>query len=237
VYREIAVSKQKLSMNNLVAQANKMVEGRYALTRNELLLLNAMASLINPKDQEFPDFCVTLDELCDVLDINRKAASREFKAVSKRLLKRIIEIDSHEQGWAAFQWVSKATLVEGVVTVRFHEDLKPYLLTLKKTGHFTQYRLGNTTGFRSIYSIRIYQLLKEHNNKKIYQFEFGVDDFKKMVLGRDCKSYSAFKKFRVRVLNTAQKELGSKDKKTGLYKSDLGFDLKTKRTRLSCLYA
>ena len=220
---------QKLSTNNLVAQTNKMIEGRYALSRNEKLLLDAMVSLIKPKDQEFPDFCVTLDELCEILEIDRTTAVREFKTASKKLLKRVIEIESKEHGWTAFQWVSNATVSDGLFMLRFHENLKPYLLELKKEGNFTQHRLGNVTGFRSIYSIRIYQLLKEYHGKKIYKFEFTLSDFKRMVLGQNFKSYAVFKNFRRRVLDIAQKELSKQDEKTGYYKSDLSFDLETKR--------
>ena len=220
----------KLSLNNLVAQGNKMIQGRYVLSRNEKLLLQAMASLINPKDQEFSDFCVTLDELCNILDIDRTSATREFKKVSNKLLKRIIEIESVEHGWEAFQWVSYASVQDGCVYLRFHDKLKPYLLDLKKKGNFTQYKLWNVTGFRSIYSVRIYQLLKEHYGKKIYEFEFKIYDFRMMVLGGNLTKYSAFKDLRRRVLDAAQKELNEKDNETGLYKSDLGFDLKTRRT-------
>jgi plasmid replication initiation protein len=220
----------KLNSNNLVAQANKMIQDRYALTRNEKLLLQAMTSLINPKDQQFADFCVTLDELCEILNIERTSATREFKKVSNKLLKRIIEIDSPEHGWEAFQWVSYASVKDGFVYLKFHDKLKPYLLNLKKSGNFTQYRLWNVSGFRSTYSIRIYQILKEYYGKKIYTFELLLNDFKKMMLGRNASSYVEFKRFKVRVINAAQKELGSKNQETGLYKSDLGFDLETRRT-------
>ena len=220
---------QKLTGNNLVAQGNKMIQGRYSLTLNEKLLLQAMVSLINPKDQEFKDFCVTLEELCNILNVDRKSATREFKKTSNKLLKRIIEIEKPNGDWEGFQWVSYASVEEGSVRLRFHDKLKPYLLDLKKSGGFTQYRLWNVSGFRSNYTIRIYQLLKEHYGKKIYTFEFAVNDFKKMMLGKDIGYYSQFKFFRVRVINTAKKELSEKDKQTGLFKSDLNFDLKTRR--------
>ncbi len=220
----------KLNRNNLVAQGNKMIQGRYSLTLNEKLLLQAMVSLINPKDQEFKDFCVTLDELCNILNVDRKSATREFKKTSNKLLKRIIEIEKPNGGWEGFQWVSHASVEEGSVRLRFHDKLKPYLLDLKKSGGFTQYRLWNVSGFRSNYSIRIYQLLKEHYGKKIYTFEFATNDFKKMMLGVNSTKYKQFKFFRINVINIAQKELSEKDKATGLYKSDLGFDFTTRRT-------
>jgi len=42
-----------LTKNNLVAQTNRLIEARYTMTKNELLLLFAMVSLINPKDKNF----------------------------------------------------------------------------------------------------------------------------------------------------------------------------------------
>ena len=221
---------QKLKSTNLVAQANSIIEGRYTTTKNEQTLLFAMISLIDPKDEEFPIFSVTLDELATILKINRTSAVREFKKISRRLLKRIIEINSPNGDWEAFQWVSRANVKQGRVNLKFHDDLKPYLLALKKTGNFTQHRLWITVNLRSVYTIRIYQLLKEYDSKRMSHFEFSVSDFKKMMLGEDSKNYPLYKNFRNRVLDPAKKELKEKDPTTGLYKVDLSFDLETRRT-------
>ena len=68
--RERIVS--KLQKNNLVAQSNKLIRGRYSLTKGELTLLVAMISLISPKDKEFPVFSVTVSELSKILNIDSK---------------------------------------------------------------------------------------------------------------------------------------------------------------------
>lgn len=224
----------KLQKNNLVAQSNSLIEARYTASKNELVLLVAMISLIDPNDRDFLTFSVTVEELSKILELDKKSALREFKNISKRLLKRVIEVETKD-GWEMFQWVSKVTLKGNFVSLQFHNDLKPYLLELKNSGNFTQYRLSMTTRFRSAYTIRIYQLLREYFSKNISEFEFSVEEFRKMVLGENIKKHSAFKVFRRHVLNVAQKELSETtgldtDGKVPLYKSDLNFDLETRRT-------
>jgi plasmid replication initiation protein len=224
------MSVSKLQQKNLVAQHNNIIEGRYYATKNELTLLIAMISLINPHDKEFLTFSVTVDELARILMLDKKSALREFKKISTRLLKRVIEVET-EDGWVMFQWVSKVILKGNVVILRFHDDLKPYLLELKKTGNFTQYRLGIIVNFRSLYTVRIYQVLRAYYCKKIYTFEFSIDEFRKMMLGaKDTKTYPVFYEFKRKVITKAQLELNKKNEATGFYTSDLGFDLATRRT-------
>jgi plasmid replication initiation protein len=219
-----------LQKKNLVAQHNNIIEGRYYATKNELTLLIAMISLINPKDRDFLTFSVTVDKLAEILMLDRKSALREFKKVSTRLLKRVIEVKTKD-GWMMFQWVSKVILKGNGVILRFHDDLKPYLLELKKTGNFTQYRLGIIVNFRSLYSVRIYQILRAYHCKKINTFEFSINEFRKMILGeKNMETYPVFYEFKRKVIMKAQLELNNKNEATGLYISDLGFDLATRRT-------
>jgi plasmid replication initiation protein len=220
----------KLQKKNLVAQHNNIIEGRYYATKNELTLLIAMISLINPKDKEFLTFSITVGELAKILLLDKKSALREFKKISTRLLKRVIEVKT-EDGWEMFQWVSKVTLKGNLVILKFHDDLKPYLLELKKTGNFTQYRLGIIVNFRSLYTVRIYQVLRAYYCKKMYIFELSIDELRKMMLGgQNIKSYQKFYEFKRKVIIKAQNELNKKRIGTTFYTSDLGFDLQTRRT-------
>lgn len=225
--RELTVS--KLKKNNLVAQANTLIEARYSITKNEQILLFAMISLINPKDKEFLTFSVDYRHLAEILDIDKKSALRELELVIARLMSRVLKIDT-PTGWIMYQWVSRAKLENNIITLKFHDDLKPYLLALRKSGNFTQTRLGIAVSFKSLYTIRIYQLLREYYSKNYRDFEFSLEKFRNMVLGEKSKTHPIFKNFRRHVLNVAKKELETIDKDTGLYKSDLSFDLETRRT-------
>lgn len=218
---------QKLQKNNLIAQSNKIIEGRYTTTKNELLLLVAMISLIDPKDREFFVFSVTVNELAKILNLDEKSSLREFKRISRKISKKTIEIKT-AKGWEIFPWVALCALEGNEVKVIFNKRLKPYLLDLKNGGNFTQYRLEMAAQFKSNYTIRLYQLLREYYSKKIYVFEFSVKDFRQMILGNGSFAYQRFKEFNRFVLKKAQKELNEKIE--GYHKSDLNFDLQTRRT-------
>jgi len=220
----------KIKKNNVISQANTLIEARYSITKNEQILLFAMISLINPKDDEFLTFSVDYKHLSEILDIDKKSALRELELVISRLMSRVIKINT-PTGWEMYQWVSRAKLKDNIISLKFHDDLKPYLLALKTSGNFTQTRLGIAISFKSIYTIRIYQLLREYYSKNYRAFEFSLEEFRNMVLGEKSKTHPAFKNFRRHVLNVAKKELEKKDPETGFYKSDLSFDLETRRTK------
>lgn len=219
----------KLQKHNLVAQANNLIEARHNLSKGEKLLLLAMISLINPKDKEFGFFSVTVDRLKEVLEINKTTANKEFERIITRLMGRVVKIKT-AKGWKLRQWVSHADLEDNIITLQFHDDLKPYLLELKKKGNFTQFRLGLVVHFRSLYTMRMYQILKAYHSKRMNKFEFSLQDFRDMMLGEGATSYKAFNDLRKKILTVSSNELSEINEETGVYRYDLNFDVKTLRT-------
>ena len=219
----------RISKNNLVAQANSLIEARYSITKNEQILLFAMISLINPNDKEFLTFTIESGHLAEILEIDKKSALRELELVIARLMSRVIKINT-PTGWKMYQWVKNAELEGNIVSLKFHDDLKPYLLALKASGNFTQTRLGIAVSFKSLYTIRIYQLLREYESKRMTYFEFSLEEFRNMLLGDKSKKYPLFKDLKKYSINVAKKELETKDPDTGFFTSDLSFNLETRRT-------
>jgi plasmid replication initiation protein len=128
---------------------------------------------------------------------------------------------SEETGWLKIGWVSSCRYNKnkGSVSLSFDPKLKPYLLHLRR--EFTKCKLTVVTRFQSIYSIRIYQLLKQY--KGIGYREFRVDELKD-ILGIGTEKYTKFNQFKVWVLNQAKKEFEKKDE-SGKFKCDLTFEL------------
>lgn len=217
-----------VSSKNLVAQANALIRARYKTTRNEELLLKAMMSLIEPSDKEFMVLTASVSQLSEILGMDKDSALREFDKITTRLMSKVIKIET-EEGWNKFQWVSRSSLKNGLVSIQFHDDLKPYLLALRETGYFTQYRLEDVVWFKSAYTSRMYELLIEANNKKQRVIYYKVDDFRERMLGERSKSYPLFKDFRKWVINVAQKELAQKNE-YGVFRSKLNFEVSTQRT-------
>jgi len=204
--------------NNLVTQANNLVEARYGLSKNEQLILCSMISFIDPSDEDFLTYKTSITDFANLLGITKSSIYRDIDIVTTRLLSRVIKINT-DNGWKKYQWVSLAEVNknEDTLLLRFHDELKPYLLELKK--RFTSFKLQEVVFFKSVYSIRIYQLLVDHNNKKIPNFIYKLEDFREMMLGENSKKYPVYKDFRVKILEVAKKELDKKSSLSFTFKS------------------
>jgi len=55
-----------------------------------------------------------------------------------------------------------------------HPDLKPYILDIKE--RYTKYFYQSITGLNSMYSVRLYELLKQYEFRKSKNFE--IDEFR-----------------------------------------------------------
>jgi plasmid replication initiation protein len=101
-----------------------------------------------------------------MMELNPKTQYKEMKRVTKALITRPIEIDNPktssemQMAWLCFaNWEPK----KGICSLEFHPALKPYLLQLKS--HFTKIGFADFLGLKSVYSIRVFELLA--------QYEFG----------------------------------------------------------------
>lgn len=90
---------------------------------------------------------------------------------------------------------------EWVVELCFDPKLKPYLLELKS--FFTSYHSKNIINLKSIYAIRMYELLKQYET--IWNRTIRVEHLKN-ILSIDKNKY-AYNMFKKRVILTAQQEL------------------------------
>lgn len=95
------------------------------------------------------------------------------------------------------------------IELKFNSDLIPYLLELKEK--FTKYDIRNITGLKSVYSIRLYEYMKENEYRK-GSFEVTVEALKDMFFmsakDNDGKElYPLYADFKKRVLLKAQEDL------------------------------
>ena len=214
----------KIDKSPLIVQSNKLVESRYTLSVGEQRLVFAVASMIHPDDVDFYPYEIKIRDLASILNIDLNNAYRDADKITDQLMQRVIVIPE-DDGPLKVGWVSscKYNNKKGSISFRFDPSLKPYLLQLRRD--FTQSKLTILAQFQSIYSIRIYQLLKQY--RKIGYREFRVDELKE-ILGIDKGKYVQFKQFRAWVLNQAKKEFEKKDD-AGFYQCDLSFTLETIR--------
>lgn len=208
----IKKKKKLLPSSLIVTQSNQLIEARYSLPLGEQRLILAMLSRIQPSDEDFKEYRISISEFAEFMGIDKNHVYTECKKTTKQLLTRVLEIQ--EPGvLLQTHWVSSAKYVDGEGCVRLCFDplLRPYLLQLKS--NFTSCRLEMLLSFKSQYTVRIYTLLKQYEKLKVREIELEP---LREILGIGREQYQEYKNLKNRVLQPTKKEL--------FEKSDLYFE-------------
>ena len=204
--------------NHLVVKSNELIEARYKLTLNEQKIMLILISQIKPEDEVFKIYSVHMKDLMEILDIDNKKYYSAIRKILKDLKNKELTINDLDVNWLASAEYKK----NGIVEIEISQKLKPYLLQLKS--HFTVFGLENVIKLKSIYSIRLYEiLLKEYcyYGRQKLSFILGIKELKEM-LGLGEKQYSEIITLKRYVLDVAEKELKEK--------SDFYFEYKAIKT-------
>ena len=190
----------------IVTQSNQLVESRYNLSLSEQRLILAMIAQIQPDDEDFKPYQISISDFANFLGITKNSMYQECHKITHKLLERVVQINEPD-GLLQIGWVSSAKYIDGrgVVYLAFDPLLKPYLLQLK--GNFTSCKLDMLLSFKSQYSMRIYSLLKQNLN--LGERKIEVDHLREMV-GIRKDQYILYAHFKENVLKIAQKELSEK---------------------------
>ena len=202
----MAKKKKTLLASLIVTQANELVESRYNLTLGEQRLIFTMIARIQPEDEDFKPYRISLHELADFLGINKNHIYADCKKITKKLLEKVVEIQEPGR-LLQTHWVSSADYIDGtgMVNLTFDPLLKPYLLQLK--GNFTCSKLEMLLSFKSQYTMRMYTLLKQYERLKEREVELQK---LREILGIGKEQYKLYSNFRDRVLEPTKEELKAK---------------------------
>lgn len=182
-------------------------KGRHKLSLQEQRCVLYAISQIKPTDEVFQEY---------VLDLNLFYRVAGLSGESYTELKSILKGLSDKSWWARIDNKGTESLVrwfstlrtnkgKGTVTIKFHEDMMPYLLavTSNPDNFYTHYTLQYILPMNSQYSPRLYELLKSYQKNNDEWF-FDVDDLKKKL---DSEQYKDFYDFKRRVLEPAVEEI------------------------------
>ena len=190
-----------------VCKRDDMVQkGRQQLSIREQRCILYAISRIKPTDTAFQEYTFNLKDfyaLCGLAD----ESYTELKTILKGLRDRSwIAVTDDKGTESTVSWFNKVRTNkrEGQVTVRFDDDMMPYLLQLTKQNKFyTTYSLQYVLPMSSQFSPRLYELLKSYqkNNREWF---FQTEELKKLL---GCEHYKNFNDFRRFVLNPAIDEI------------------------------
>lgn len=191
----------------MVRKDNRIITACYKLTLNEQrLILTAIAKV--PFDDKIPDEVeITAQEFLTLFpDIGESNVYKYMDEAVDALANKWIIIDNPIKT-KKFRWIDlKTTYHKGSARIgfSFSRHIIPYLEQLKE--QFTRYRLGDISNLKSIYSIRLYEMLMQFQNTTFLLID--LNKFKER-LGISEK-YPVFKDLRRWVIEPAVKELNQK---------------------------
>jgi plasmid replication initiation protein len=199
-----------------IIKSNVLLEGNHSFNLTEMKMLLSVIVQIKREDTEFHDYRVFIRDFLDQMKV-KKTSYEHIRKVSKAFKVKVIEIET-EKGHLITSYFSDIEVYKdhGYIDFTISPKMKKYLLQLKSS--FTVYDIRNVINCKSVYSIKIYQLLKQYED--IGFRKFTLDELRK-TLGLPEKGYKRWGNLKDRIIDISQKEL----KKF----SDLYFEYTTKR--------
>ena len=201
-----------LNENNYVVQSNNLISGKQSLSLNAAKILRVAIMQIQRDDEELKPYVMTTGELAELLHITKDNIYRVIDKISDELIGSYAEarLDYKEKRkFKKINWVSFCEYDSEIgFAIKLNSDMKLYLLNLKEK--YTQYTLENILSMRSIYGIRIFELLNEKIKRKILP-QNGIDVKMTIQYIRECcdceNKYERFSQFKIRVLDRAVEEI------------------------------
>jgi plasmid replication initiation protein len=209
-----------IDSHQVIRKHNKIIESKYAsLTEREKKLLALVISQIKNDDESFNTYAIPAHEIRKALDLDSDRIYEQLKEIALKLKKRTVLIeDLKDKSWEIFSYVDKALYKNGVLHIRLHSDLAPYLLNLYKD--YTPLQLGIILSLKGTYTLTLYEWLKKWSN--IGERTISVFEMREKLGVHDIKSYDNFAEFKRRILEPAIKDINEK--------SDLTFTYTTHKT-------
>lgn len=194
-----------MTNKNLICKDNRIVEASYKLTLKEQRIVLMSISQINSLEKlnENIIFIISASEYSCAFGMSEDAAIREMKAAIKLLYDRSIKVILDSGAVEDFRWISKKTteLPNKSVGLRFSQDIAPFLSNLK--GRFTKYQFAHISDMKSVFSIRIYEMLMQWKVKR--SVVISIAQFKDKLEISD--KYPAFANVRQKVIEPAILEI------------------------------
>ncbi|WP_150467992.1 replication initiation protein [Francisella sp. SYW-9] len=164
---------KRLGNNSNLAAHNKLIKGRYSLSKEEQNFIYLMVSQINKEDTDFFEYNIHISEL-ENRELTQKNY-KQYKEFAQALVGKTITIEDNKEILTT-SWFSSLKYIKGSgqIKAKFDPNLKPFLLELKD--EFVQAKLPTLLQFKSKYSSRLYLFLKsEYDRQKTFKSSLIVD--------------------------------------------------------------
>ena len=209
-----------LDTRNYVCQANSLVGGKQALKLNSAKLIRAAIMQIAKEDKELKPYIITISELAKLLNVTKSNIYRDIDSITDDILNNPVYVreETCNRGnkkvrWIKMPWVTRCEYHSDVgIALKLNDELRPLLLNLQD--HYTQYALDEILVMKSVYAIRLYELLQSKIRSRVLpkagtNIELSIETIKECC-GCEGKSYNIFSNLRNRVIDIGVKEINKK---------------------------
>lgn len=228
--------------NYYTVMANEIVKGKQSNTLQQMRFIRLMITQIEQQDKQLKKFTCKIQDFANFFNIDKSNIYRDTMTFCSELIKTqtLISTGNPKKPWKAINWFGCAEYDgNGEITLCLSEQIHPYLIGLNKW--FTQYQLKNIVGMKSVYGIRLYEILKCDDNKaqgEKYTFKYEISTLREIL---NCENkYKQIKEFKEKVIEKATQEINNNTDlfiiteyiKTGRRITDVQFEIFN--NRLNC---
>lgn len=165
---QLILSELCLNTRNNVVQSNTLVMGKQDLSLNATKLIRCAIMQVVKEDEELKPYRASVQDLAEMFGVSSSNLYRDIEKVTKEVSNKSVEIrqigeNGKTDEYIGIPWVSICRYKADVgVVIELNPKLKPFLTQL--ANNYTIYSLDNVLPFKSVYSIRLFEMIQS----KIY---------------------------------------------------------------------
>lgn len=202
-----------LNTRNYVVQANNLIGGKQALKLNSAKLIRSAIMQVVKEDEDLKPYIITIKELSELLGVSPSNIYRDAEEITDDIIKNPVYVREEKAGrtvgFIKIPWVTRCEYVSDAgIALKLNEELKPFLVKLKQ--HYTQYTLQEVLAMKSVYGIRIFELLQSRVMSRLIPKEGTVVKISVQEIRECCgceEKYPAFGNFKAKVIDRAVNEI------------------------------
>lgn len=203
----------KLNKDYYSVISNGIIKSPQSLTLREIKLVRILISQVIKEDQNLKTYTCELSKLANFLGITKSSMYDDIEELCNKLMSRVVKLaDVDKNGrvrWKMIHWVSTARFDgNGIITLSLSDDIKEFVIDQEK--FFTQYQIKNILDFKSVYAVRLFEILLSDFNYNDYRksvFKYSIDDLRMML---DCtEKFEKISQFKTYVIEKAVREINS----------------------------
>lgn len=162
-------NKRVMMDEDRVITSNKFIEAVYKIDLREKKILTAMINTVQKIGDRATYECSAMD-LARSAGIDTSSVYRDIRNIMDKLTDiKIKIINDQEEYFEFFRFVDNAKYNEGLLNFKLSDEFKECIFKLER--QFTKYLMKNVRPMKSVYSIRLYELLKQYESIGSRSFE------------------------------------------------------------------